>query len=43
MRPHRFRLTPLQAMIMAPVLGALGCFVFLILSLGWAFTFGDYP
>jgi hypothetical protein len=43
MRPHRFRITLLQAMIMVPVLGVLSCFVFLILGLGWASTFGDYP
>jgi hypothetical protein len=32
MRPHRFRLALLQAMIMVPVLGVLSCFVFLRLN-----------
>jgi hypothetical protein len=33
----------LRAMIKVLVLGLLGYFVFSILMLGWAVTFGDYP
>jgi hypothetical protein len=42
-QPPRFRLSLLQAMIMVPVLAIALCILFLLLSLGWALTFGDYP